>query len=304
MKVYWDFRTRRSRRRIVTVGTREVSIHGKVVVITGATSGIGRIAAEQLSGLGARIVMVARDRERAEQTLARLRQVGPNTAHRAHYAELSLLTEVKRVGAEIAAVEPRVDVLINNVGSIFAARKITAEGFERTFALNHMSYFVLTDCLRERLLAVAPSRVVNTASAAHLRAVLDFDDLQSLDNYRAMTAYGRSKLCNILFTRELARRLAGTGVAVNCLHPGFVSTNFGQRGAGLFGLLVRASMVFARRPETGANTIVYLASSPAVADVSGGYFYDCRQIDPSRAAQDDATAQRLWRETAGIAGLV
>jgi NAD(P)-dependent dehydrogenase (short-subunit alcohol dehydrogenase family) len=281
---------------------REASIHGKVVVITGATSGIGRIAAEQLAGLGARIVMVARDRERAGQALTRLREVGPNAAHRAIYADLSLVAEAKRAGAEIAAAEPRVDVLINNAGSMFAARKITAEGLERTFALNHMNYFVLPHCLRERLLAAAPARIVSTASAAHLRAALDFDDLQSLRSYRATIAYGRSKLCNILFTRELARRLAGTGVTANCLHPGFVATNFGQRDAGLFGLLVRASMLFARRPEPGANTIVYLANSPEVADVSGGYFYDSRRIEPSLAAKDDATARRLWRESEKIAG--
>jgi NAD(P)-dependent dehydrogenase (short-subunit alcohol dehydrogenase family) len=283
----------------------EPSVRGKVVVITGATTGIGRIAAERLAGQGARIVMVARDRERAEATLAWLREVGPDTAHRAHYADLSLVAEVKRAGADIAAAEPRVDVLINNAGSMFGARKITAEGLERTFALNHMSYFVLTHGLRERLHAAAPSRVVNTASAAHLRATLDFDDLQSAGTYRADVAYGRSKLCNILFTRELARQLAGTGVTANCLHPGFVATNFGQRDAGLlFGWVLRGAMMFARPPEPGANTIVHLASSPQLADVSGGYFYDSRQIEPSPAARDDATAQRLWQESEKIAGFV
>jgi len=282
---------------------REAPIRGKVVVITGSTSGIGRIAAEQLAGQGARVVMVARDRERAEETLARLRQVGPDAVHRAHYADLSLMAEVRRVGAEIAAAEPRIDVLINNAGSMFGARKITAEGLERTFALNHMSYFILTYFLRERLLAAAPARVVCTASAAHLRATLDFDDLQTVKNYSAMTAYGRSKLCNILFTRELARRLADAGVIANCLHPGFVATNFAQRDAGLFGWMLRVAMVFARPPEPGANTIVHLASSPAVADISGDYFYDCRQIEPSPAARDDTTAQRLWRESEKIAGL-
>jgi NAD(P)-dependent dehydrogenase (short-subunit alcohol dehydrogenase family) len=280
------------------------TIRGKVVVITGATSGIGRIAAERLAGQGARIVVIARDRERTEATLAWLREVGPDAAHRAHYADLSLVAEVKRAGAEIAAVEPRVDVLINNAGSMFGARKITAEGLERTFALNHMSYFVLTHGLRERLHAAAPSRVVNTASAAHLRATLDFHDLDSAGTYRARVAYGRSKLCNILFTRELARRLAGIGVTANCLHPGFVATNFGQRDAGLFGWVLRGAMMFARPPESGANTIVHLASSPQVDDVSGGYFYGSRPIEPSPAARDDATAQRLWEESEKIAGFV
>jgi NAD(P)-dependent dehydrogenase (short-subunit alcohol dehydrogenase family) len=246
--------------------------------------------------------MVARDRARAEETLGQLREVGPSAAHRVHYADLSLIADVKQVGAEIAAAEPRIDVLANNAGSMFGFRKITLEGLERTFALNHMSYFVLTHYLRESLVAAAPARVVNTASAAHLRGPLDFADLQTRDSYFPTIAYGRSKLCNILFTRELARRLAGTGVTANCLHPGFVATNFGQRDAGLFGWGMRIAMVFATRPEPGADTIVHLASSPAVAGVSGRYFHDSREIAPGPAAQDDAVAARLWTESEKIAG--
>jgi NAD(P)-dependent dehydrogenase (short-subunit alcohol dehydrogenase family) len=277
-------------------------IRGKVVVITGATSGIGRIAAEKLAGQGARIVMVARDRGRAEETLARLREAGPGAAHRVHYADLSLIADVKHVGAEIAAAEPRIDVLVNNAGNMFGLRKITAEGLERTFALNHMSYFVLTHYLRENLAAAAPARIVNTASNAHLRATLDFGDLQTTNGFVPTLAYARSKLCNILFTRELARRLAGTGVTANCLHPGFVATNFGQRDAGLFGWGLRFAMLFAARPEPGADTIVHLASAPEVAGVSGRYFYNSGEIAPSAAAQDDAVAARLWQESEKIAG--
>jgi NAD(P)-dependent dehydrogenase (short-subunit alcohol dehydrogenase family) len=282
---------------------REGPIQGKVVVITGATSGIGRIAAEKLAGEGARIVMVARDHARAEETLARLRELGPGAAHRVHYADLSLIAEVKKVGAEIAAAEPRIDVLVNNAGSMFGRRLLTAEGPERTFALNHMSYFVLTQCLRQGLVATAPARIVNTASNAHLRATLDFSDLQTKNGYVPTLAYSRSKLCNILFTRELGRRLAGTGVTANCLHPGFVATNFGQRNAGLFGWGMRLAMLFAARPEPGADTIVHLATSPAIANISGRYFYNSREIVPSPAAQDDAVAARLWRESEKIAGL-
>jgi NAD(P)-dependent dehydrogenase (short-subunit alcohol dehydrogenase family) len=281
----------------------EAAIQDKVVVITGATSGIGRIAAEKLAGQGARIVMIARDRGRAEETLARLREVGPGADHRVHYADLSLIADVKKVGAEIAAVEPRVDALLNNAGSMFGRRLITPEGHERTFVLNHMSYFVLTHCLRENVVAAAPARIVNTASAAHLRATLDFADLQTRNRYVPTLAYGRSKLANILFTRELGRRLAGTGVTANCLHPGFVATNFGQRDAGLFGWGLRLAMLFAARPpEPGADTIVHLAGSPAVEGVSGRYFYNSREITPSAAAQDDAVAARLWRESEKIAG--
>jgi NAD(P)-dependent dehydrogenase (short-subunit alcohol dehydrogenase family) len=279
------------------------SIQDKVVVITGATSGIGRIAAEKLAGQGARIVMVARDRGRTEETLARLREAGPGTEHRVHYGDLSLIADVKKVGAEIATAEPRIDVLVNNAGNMFGRRLPTPEGLERTFALNHMSYFVLTHCLREQLVAAAPSRIVNTASNAHMRATLDFADLQTRNGYLPTLAYGRSKLCNILFTRELARRLAGTGITANWLHPGFVATNFGQRDAGLFGWGLRLAMLFAARPEPGADTVVHLASSPAVGNISGRYFYNSREIPPSSAAQDDAVAARLWLESEKIAGL-
>jgi len=277
-------------------------MRGKVVVITGATSGIGQIAAVRLAALGARIVLVARNQQRAEATLARLREAGPDLAHRAHLADLSILAEMKRVGQEIAAAEPRIDVLVNNAGNVFPSREVTPDGLERSFATNHMAYFVLTHGLRERLVAAAPARIVNTASAAHLGRTLDFDDLQLSRNYSIMTAYGRSKLANILFTRELARRLAGTGVTANCLHPGFVATGLGQRAGGIFGGLVRFSMLFAGRAENGAQTIVHLAGSPDVASVSGAYFIASRQAEPSAAARDDGAARRLWEESERIAG--
>jgi NAD(P)-dependent dehydrogenase (short-subunit alcohol dehydrogenase family) len=275
---------------------------GKIVVITGATSGIGRIAAEQLAARGARIVIVARDQKRADGTVERLRQVAPQIAHRAYIADLLSLAETKQVGARIAAEEPRIDVLINNAGNIFATRAVTVDGLERTFALNHIAYFVLTHQLRERLVASAPARIVNTASRAHHGHYLDFDDLQQ-KNYRALAAYGRSKLANILFTRELARRLAGTGVTANCLHPGFVATGLGQRGGAIFGAMVRLSMLFAANPERGARTIVYLAAASGVASVTGKYFADCHEADPSHTARDDAAARRLWDESVRLARL-
>jgi len=274
------------------------------VVITGGTSGIGEVAAEALAGMGARLVLIARDPARAEATLERLRAKGPQATHRVHLADLSLMSETRRVAAEIAAAEPRIDVLINNAGAMFGTRRVTPEGLELTFATNHMSYFLLTHGLRERLLAAAPSRVINTASAAHRRATLDFDDLQSSRNYRGFMVYSRSKLCNILYTRELARRSAGTGLAANCLHPGFVATRFADASGGLFSWVVRASKkVFAISVEKGAETLIYLASSPEVATVSGAYFHECRPATPTRAAQDDAAARRLWEETARLAGL-
>lgn len=283
----------------------EAAIHGKVVVITGATSGIGRIAATKLAAFGARIVLVARDRGRADAALAKFREAGHGAAHSAHIADLSLLAEMKRVGAEIAATEPRIDVLINNAGNVFPTRQLTADGLERTFAVNHMAYFVLTHALRDRLVASAPARVVNTASRAHVGRSLDFDDLQLARGYSLMQAYGRSKLANILFTGELARRLAGAGVTANCLHPGFVKTGLGQRRGGFFGAAIRFYFTaFAGPPEPGADTIVYLAASPDVADVTGQYFVPVgKPAEPSAAAQDDVAARRLWEESERIAGV-
>jgi len=254
--------------------------------------------------MGARLVLVARSRERGEKALARLAARAPGVAHSIYYADLCRLAEMKRVGAEIAAAEPRIDVLINNAGCLFATRKLTEDGLERTFAVNHLAYFVLTHYLRDRLIAAAPARIVNTASDAHLREKLDFSDLQFANRYRFRTAYGRSKLANILFTRELARRLAGTGVTANALHPGFISTGLGQRDNRFLGILVRLAMLLRAGPaEKGAETIVYLASSPEVANVSGAYFYESRPATPSAQAQDDDSAARLWRETERLAGI-
>jgi NAD(P)-dependent dehydrogenase (short-subunit alcohol dehydrogenase family) len=213
-------------------------MRGKTVVITGGTSGIGEVAALALAKMGARIVLVARDKSRGDATLARLRDSAPGIAHSVHFSDLLRLAEMKRVAAQIADQESRIDILINNAGALFGKRRLTEDGLEYTFALNHMAYFVMTAGLRERLLASDPARIINTASAAHQGATLDFDDLQSAKSFRATKAYGRSKLCNILFTRELARRLHGTGITANCLHSGFVATRFGDKSGGLISRLV------------------------------------------------------------------
>jgi NAD(P)-dependent dehydrogenase (short-subunit alcohol dehydrogenase family) len=277
-------------------------MQGKVCVITGATSGIGLVAAEQLAAMGARLVLVGRDKARGEAAIARIKRRTAGAEIRIHYADLSRLVEMSRLGSEIAAVEPRIDVLLNNAGAMFAARRVTEDGLERTFAVNHMAYFVLTNRLEERLAAAAPSRIVNTASDAHRGNTLDFDDLQSERRYRGLTAYGRSKLANILFTRELARRLAGSGVSANCLHPGFVATRIADNNSGVFRLGVTiAKSLWGLSPERGAQTMVYLASSPEVAGVTGGYFAKSRPATPTAAAQDDAAARRLWDESARIA---
>jgi NAD(P)-dependent dehydrogenase (short-subunit alcohol dehydrogenase family) len=276
---------------------------GKVVVITGATSGIGEVAALRLAGMGARIVLVARDEARGQKTLTRLPSIGAGAPHSIYYGDLSRISECKRVAAEIAAAEPRIDVLINNAGALFGTRRLTADNLEATFATNHMAYFVLTLGLKANLLAGAPARVVSTASDAHKGYTLDFDDLQAAKGYSAIRAYGRSKLCNILFTRELARRWSGTGVTANCLHPGFVATRFGDGSGGFLSGVVRIAKTFAITPEKGAETIVYLASSPDVAAISGDYFYKCRPATPTAGGRDDAAANRLWNESAKLAAI-
>ncbi|HVS78502.1 MAG TPA: SDR family NAD(P)-dependent oxidoreductase [Steroidobacteraceae bacterium] len=274
-------------------------MQGKTVLITGATSGIGAVAARRLAERGARIVFVARDRSRAQETLRALRAANPAQTHAAFHADLSRLREMKRVAAEIAAAEPKIDVLMNNAGLIASRNQKTEDGLELMFATNHMSYFVLTLLLLERLRAAPAARIVSTASEAHRRAKLDFG---RLPGQKGATGYGTTKLCNILFTRELARRLAGTGITANCLHPGFVATRFGDNAGGAMrtGIAI-AKRLFALTPEEGAKTMVYLASSPEVAGRSGGYYDRCAPAEPSPEAQSDEAAGRLWRLSADLA---
>ncbi len=275
---------------------------GKTVVATGATSGIGEVAVLALAGLGARIVFIARDEARAQAMLRKLEAKAPGLGHRVHLADLSSMGETRKVGAAIAISEPRIDVLINNAGAMFADRRVTPEGFELTFALNHMAYFLLTEALHEKLIASTPARIVSTSSTAHQGASLDFSDLQSAKGYTGFKVYGRSKLANILFTRELARRLTGTGVTANCLHPGFVATRFGHSAGGWTARVVPFLQAFAISPEKGADTIVYLASSPEVASTTGAYFVKRKITAPTRAAEDDAVAKRLWQASEALAG--
>jgi NAD(P)-dependent dehydrogenase (short-subunit alcohol dehydrogenase family) len=277
-------------------------MQGKTVVITGATSGIGKVAALELAAKGARIVAVARDKARGEETLAGLNEKAPGVTYKIHYADLSLLADMKRVAAEIAASEPRIDVLINNAGAIFAKRELTPDGFERTFALDHLSYFVVTAGLRERLLASGPARIINTSSDAHKGGHLDIDDLQT-EKYTSFKAYARAKLANILFTRELARRLKGTSLTANSVHPGVVATRFGHESGGVVSSLLKLVQFFAISPEKGAETIVYLATSPEVAGVSGEYFYKCKPSAPTREAQDDRLAGALWEKSVALTGV-
>ena len=276
---------------------------GKVCIVTGATSGIGLHTALQLAATGARLVLVGRDPARGAAALAQLKRQSPDASVDIHYADLARMDHVRELGEKLAAL-PRVDVLINNAGAAFWRQQFSAYGLERTFALNHMAYFLLTALLRARIVACAPARIVNVASDAHRGVTLDFDDLMGERGYHGYRAYQRSKLCNVLFTRELARRLEGTGVTANCLHPGFVASRIGDENAGPirlgFGI---AKRLFAIPPERGAATSVYLATSPEVAGKTGGYYEKCALVTPSRPARDDAAARRLWQESARIAGI-
>jgi NAD(P)-dependent dehydrogenase (short-subunit alcohol dehydrogenase family) len=277
---------------------------GKTCVITGATGGIGLATAARLAALGARLILVGRNRDKGNAALARLRAEAPGVAVEIHYADLSRPDEIRRLGAAVHDAASRIDVLVNNAGALFAKRAVTPDGLELTFALNHMGYFRLIALLRDRLIASAPARIVNVASEAHSGPPLDFDDLQCSRHYRGWRAYQRSKLANILFTRELARRLKGTGVTANCLHPGFVATGFGDNNRGVWRLGVAIGKLVAAIPvNRGAETPVYLASSPDLEGISGKYFIQCRERQPDAPADDDAAAARLWKESERLAGL-
>jgi NAD(P)-dependent dehydrogenase (short-subunit alcohol dehydrogenase family) len=278
-------------------------VKGKTCVITGATAGIGFETAAQLGALGARLVLVGRDVNKGEAALAQLRSRIPGVTAEMHYADLARPDEILRLSRTLLSSAPRIDVLLNNAGAIFARRETTPDGLERTFALNHMGYFRLTALLRPRLISSAPARIINVASEAHRGARLNIDDLQSASGYSGWKAYQRSKLANILFTRELARQLHGTGVTANCLHPGFVATNFGNNNRGIWRFSIAvAKSVGAISVERGAVTPVYLASASDIGSTTGKYFRKCRERSPDDLATDDAAAARLWQESENFAG--
>jgi NAD(P)-dependent dehydrogenase (short-subunit alcohol dehydrogenase family) len=272
---------------------------GKTVVITGATSGIGEVAALHLARRGARIVCVARDAARAAATLERLRAAGPG-AHTVHLADLSDIAGMKQVGAAIAAAEPRVDLLLNNAGAVFMGRTRTADGLAASFATNHLAYYVLTLLLLPRMQDAPGARIVCTSSRAHQYGRMTFSRLQR----DGIGGYAQSKLANLLFMRRLGQLLGPGGVTVNALHPGFVATRFADN----CGPMWRTLMNWRKRssgltPEQGARTLIYLAESPEVAGRTGGYYVDCRHVEPSLAARSDADALHLWQVSAQLTGL-
>lgn len=274
-------------------------------VVTGATSGIGREAARAIARAGYSLTLVVRDLAKGEATrseLARESGAGAVSLLRCNFASLASIREAAKT--LLARNEP-IHVLLNNAGMILQQREETVDGLEATFAVNHLGYYLFTRLLLDRIVASAPARIVNVASTAHRypRGGLDFDDLQSTRGYGAMRAYGRSKLANILFTRELARRLAGSGVTVNALHPGAVGTGFGTNNGTLARALMWLGRPFLRTPEQGARTSVHLCLSPDVDGMTGRYYANEREATPNRSACDDAAAARLWEISAGLTGL-
>jgi retinol dehydrogenase 12 len=296
-------------------------MNGKVCVVTGATSGIGKAAAAALARLGAQVVLVGRDRGRGEAVLAEVSAASSSGTSgksgaalpQLEIADLASLAQVRDLAGRLGKLD-RVDVLVNNAGLVLGERRLTVDGYDYVFAVNHLAPFLLTNLLLGKLTASGTARVVTVTSNAHTAAHLDLDDLQLEQGWQSWRAYANSKLANILFTRELARRLAGTGVTANCAHPGVVRTGlFHDPGAfpGIAGRhgskFLRAGVTLARplmlSPERGADTIVYLASSPEPAGETGGYYVKRQRREPSQAARDDDTARRLWQRSEELTGL-
>ncbi|WP_246731554.1 SDR family oxidoreductase [Methylocapsa sp. S129] len=279
-------------------------MQGKLCLVTGATLGIGNATALGLARKGAHVVIVGRDAARTREAAAQLARESGNPQVDFLVADLSSQAEARRLAAEFKARYPRLDVLLNNAGAIFTQREVTVDGYERTWALNHLAEFLLTQLLRDRLEASAPARIVNVSSTAHASGTVAFDNLQGEKKYSAWSAYGQSKLANILFTYALARRLAGKGVTANCLHPGVVATGFGHNTPGFLNIVLGLARPLLMTPEKGAATSIYLASSPELADVSGKYFAKCKPIASSKLSADVALQEKLWelseRQTAAV----
>jgi NAD(P)-dependent dehydrogenase (short-subunit alcohol dehydrogenase family) len=276
---------------------------GKTALVTGGTGGIGRATAVGLARLGARVGITGRDRTRTQRAATEIARESGNPAVDPFDADMSSQAEVRRLAAAVLEAYPRLDVLVNNVGGFWATRHLTVDGLEHTFAVNHLAGFLLTDLLLDRLEASAPARIVTVSSDAQRMGRLTFEDLQGERNYSGQRAYNQSKLANVMFTYELARRLAGTGVTANTLHPGVVRTSFAAEDSSrLWKVLIPLLRPFMKSPERGAVTSIYLASSPEVDGVTGKYFANRRPKSSNRASYDTAAAARLWQTSSDLVG--
>jgi NAD(P)-dependent dehydrogenase (short-subunit alcohol dehydrogenase family) len=282
-------------------------LQGKTILVTGATSGIGRVTAVALAKMGAAVYCAGRDPQRTQSTVTEIQNESANQQVYGLLANLASFQEIRALAHEIHQRTERLDVLVNNAGAIFLSRKLSQDGIELTFALNHLAYFLLTnlllDLLKTTAAEVGEARVVNVSSAAHLGAHMHFDDLQFEHGYGGMRAYGQSKLANVLFTYELARRLEGSAVSANALHPGFVASRFATNNGPLANIAMQLARLIAISPEEGARTSIYLASSPEVKGVSGKYFVKSQPVRSDPASYDEQAARRLWEISAKMVGL-
>lgn len=280
------------------------NLQGKVCLITGATNGIGEEAAKQIALMGAEIVFIARSPSKAEELKQSLKSLTGRESI-SIIADLSSQEDVKRAASEFLSMNKPLNILLNNAGIMNTSRKETVDGLEEVFSVNHLAYYSFTLMLMNKLIESGPSRVVNVASGAHMFVKdMNFDDLQSEKEYKTMQVYGRSKLANILFTRELAERLEGKGVTVNCLHPGFVNTGIGSNNSPTMGrILMTLARPFSRKTDKGAETSIYLCVSPEVENETGEYFYDCKKEKISAAASDKENATKLWEVSSKLTGI-
>jgi NAD(P)-dependent dehydrogenase (short-subunit alcohol dehydrogenase family) len=269
-------------------------MNDKICLVTGANSGIGKVTAKVLAAGGATVIMVCRNRDKGEAARGEIIRETRNENVDLMIADFSELDQIRRLAAEVKAKYPRLNTLVNNAGAYNGKRALTPDGYETTFAVNHLGYFLLTVELLELLKSSAPARIVNVASEAHRNSHINFDDLNLENGYSGWKSYAQSKLANVLFTYELARRLAGTGVTANCMHPGFVGTNIFNNVRGVGGMIVRLIAPFMRTPEKGADTIIWLASSPEVEGITGRYFIDRKDQPSNPESYDAAIAARLW----------
>jgi len=301
---FWPFTNIRQMRSRATleVGKME-SMAGKTILVTGGTSGIGRATALGLARQGARLLLVGRSPERGEDTLAALRAAAPDAQATLLLADLASLKEVRALAERVLERAARLDVLVNNAGVVVTKRSNTVDGFEKMFAVNHLAAFLLTGLLLPRLRESCPSRIVNVASEAHRMGPLDLSDLQSERSFGSLKSYGRSKSANILFTYELARRLEGSGITANCLHPGAIASRLGRGNGVLLDGVQRIAGLFMKSPQQGARTSIYLASSPEVASLSGRYFVKCRERRSATPTHDREAARQLWRDSEELTGI-
>ena len=281
----------------------QTNLIGKLCLVTGGTSGIGQVTARELARMGADVVITARTQEKLSRSIEKLRAGSGSSKVSGLVADLSSQDQVRALVAQFKANYPRLDVLVNNAGAIYFRRYLSVDGIEMNFAGNHLAYFLLTNLLLDLIIDSSPARIINVSSSSHNGQVIDFDDLECQHDYQFMAAYGKSKLANILFTNELARRLEGSGVTVNALHPGLVGTNIAGNNGWLLRFFLPLWRVWAMSSEQGAETSIYLASSPDVEGVSGKYFYQKKAIPSSPYSGDRSVAKRLWDVSAQMTGL-